>query len=468
MESATAQPPPAARPRAAAGRRSLTDIDYRLVLGAIVLLALVVRLVAIDSRPHVDDAYTWLVARQPTPAAFLRQLAATENTPPLWYLLVSPLPIDHMFWLRAPAVLAGTLMCPMLALALRRPLGDRVSLLAALGVAVDPFLITDSDLARGFMLEDLALLVALWAVLRLRERITTRWALTFLVAGMVAIYTEYAAAIFLVGLVAAAVLTGSRERRRLALLGAGTLATMLPWIPEIVRAQNQVGLTKLHPMFATPSLTALRNAAMVLALGENGGTASSAGRWLAFAAMVVLAAAAAVLLRRRRNPVVALLALTGGLTLVGHALANPLGVDVFSQRYMTILVPVAAALAAAALDALPVRWPVAAAAIVLLGFGAAALVRRTGAQFEPAFAPVRAAALAAHPRTVLTDTPLVSYYLRDLHPIFDRPSNLGPGLAGRCARPCVIIDDNRVYGGTPRAVAGPQQTFGPYVLTLER
>ena len=76
-------------------------------------------------------------------------------------------------------------------------------------------------------------------------------------------------------------------------------------------------------------------------------------------------------------------------------MAGPLGIDVFSQRYMTILVPVGAALGAAALLAAPVRWPALVAVLVLVALGAVSLVRRTGAQFEPDFAPVRAAALAA-------------------------------------------------------------------------
>jgi hypothetical protein len=455
-------------------RRNLPEVDFRLVLVAIVLLALVVRLLAIDSRLHVDDAYTWLVARQPTPSAFLRQLAATENTPPLWYLLLTPLPIDHVFWLRLPAVLAGTALAPVLALALRRALGAPAALLAALGVAVDPFLITDSDLARGFMLEDLALLVALWAVLHVRERITRRWTVTFVLAGVVAVYTEYSAAIFIVVLVVAALLTGAAQRRRIAALGALVLASLLPWIPEIVRAQNQDGISKLHPMFATPSPVGLRNAAVVLAAGENGGTTSSAGRWLEFGVMAVLGALGAWGLRRawpgfdeRRRATVALLAIASALTLIGHALAGPLGIDVFSQRYMTILVPVAAALGAAALLAAPVRWPALVAVLVLVALGGVSLVRRTGAQFEPDFAPVRAAALATRPHTVLTNTPIVVYYLRALNPAFDRPSNLGPGRASTCARPCLIVDDNRVYGGSPRALTGSHETIGPYILTLE-
>src|SRR5947209_6821773 len=140
-------------------------VDARLALAGIVLLAAIARFMAIGSRLHVDDAYTWLVASQPTTHAFLHQLAATENTPLLSYLLLTPLPINDPVWLRLPAALAGILACVVLYLALRRPLGTRVALLAALGVAASPFLITYSDLARGFMLEDLALLVALWAVL---------------------------------------------------------------------------------------------------------------------------------------------------------------------------------------------------------------------------------------------------------------------------------------------------------------
>src|SRR5579875_2303479 len=82
------------------------------VLLAVILLAAGIRLAAFGSRLHVDDAYTWFVASAPSPSAFLRRLAATENTPPLNYLLLVPLPIDHPFWLRLPSLLCGCLMVP--------------------------------------------------------------------------------------------------------------------------------------------------------------------------------------------------------------------------------------------------------------------------------------------------------------------------------------------------------------------
>lgn len=451
------------------------ELNPLVVLAGIVLLAAAVRLMAIGSRLHVDDAYTWLVASQPGAHAFLRQLAATENTPLLSYLLLTPLPIDHPAWLRAPAAVCGVLMCVALYYGLRRPLGARVSLLAALVLAVSPYLISYSDLARGFMLEDVELLVALWAVIELVERPSTKWLVILFVAGTAALYTEYSAAIFLVALTVGALLIGRPRPWRIAWVTGLTFVPLVAWIPEIVRAERQVGVTKLHPQFSTPSFTQLRDAAVKLAIGEHGGTTSSAGRWLEFVVILAVAGAATVALRggfarmsgsARRT--VLLIAITAGLTLVGHAIAPAVGVDVFTQRYMTILIPLGAALGAAALVATGRQALLSAAVVLLLGLGVAGLVRRDHGQYEPDFQPVRVAAIAMHPRSVLTNTPLVSFYLRSLRPQFDRPSNLGPGRAGSCARPCLIIDDSRVYTGTPRRAAGTHTAIGPYVLTLER
>jgi uncharacterized membrane protein len=132
-------------------------------------LAIAVRLVGIGSRLSVDEAYTWLLASSSNAHVFLHRLAASENTPPLFYLLVMLIPADAPAWLRLPAAIPGILMCAVLFLALRPRLGDRAALLAALAVGVSPYLITYSDLARGFMLADLALLVCAWALLSLAE-----------------------------------------------------------------------------------------------------------------------------------------------------------------------------------------------------------------------------------------------------------------------------------------------------------
>jgi hypothetical protein len=463
-------------------------IDVRVLLAGALALAIAARLVGIGSRLTVDEAYTWLVASAPSAHAFLHRLAASENTPPLFYLLVMLMPGDGPAWLRVPAVVPGILMCAVLFVALRPRLGDRASLLAALAVGVSPYLITYSDLARGFMLADLALLVCVWALLSLGEAESRRKWAVFWLAGVVAIYTEYSSAICLVALVLAALWIG-RPSRRATLVTAGlALLAIAPWIPEIVHGQNQVGVTKFEPMNALPSFTGLREIVVSLVFGAGGGTTAPALRWLEFAVLAAGAVAVALVLRRgwarRGEPERRTIRLLGGgavLTLVGYALAGVFDLNVFTPRYLTILVPLAAAPAAAAVAGVerpsgprvashPAarRGALALAALLLVAVGVVEVARRYDGEWQPDLAPVRAAATEMHPRSVLTNTPLVLYYLRPLRPALDRPYNLGPGRLATCTRPCLVVDDLRVPGGTPRSVAGHNTVIGPFVLTLQR
>ena len=366
-------------------------------------------------------------------------------------------------------------MCLAVYLVLRPRLGSRVGLLAALVVAVDPYLITYSNLARGFMLADLALLVCVGMVLSLGERETpARWA-AFVGAGAVAVWTEYGSVIFVIALALAAVWVGRPRRWAMAAAGCLTVLSLAPWIGEIVRGQNQVGVTKFDPFAATASISGLRDVFITLALGENGGTSRAAGRWLEFIVMLAFLAVGVAVLRRgwdQRAPrvrvTIRLLAATCVLTLVGYALAAVVGVDVFTQRYLTILVPLGAGLGAAVVVAFDHRWATMTVAALLVGLGLVGIAHRFDGQWEPDLAPVRAAATTIHPQTVLTNTPVVLYYLPSFKPVFDRPYNLGPGFAQTCPRPCLVIDDTRVHGGTPRPVTGKQSLIGPYLLTLER
>jgi hypothetical protein len=445
------------------------------LLAGIVVLAVAVRFAAIGSRLSIDDAYSWLAASSPNAHVFLRRLADNENTPPLFYLLLMLMPSFAPAWLRVPAAVPGVLMCVVLFMALRPRLGGRVAVLAALGVAVAPYLITYSDLARGFMVADLALLVALWSLLSLAEHETIlKWA-AFVAAGTVAVYTEYASAIVIVALVLAALVVGAPRRRSTAIAGGLVLLGLAAWIPEIVRGQHQIGVTKFDPQSATPSLTGLRDAFATLALGENGGTTSQIGRWLLFAVMLACCAAGYVVLGRgwaasdaRARRTISLLALTAALTLVGYALAAVVGVNVFSQRYLTILVPLGAGLGAAVLASVKNRWMLPLGAVLLVGLGLGGVARRVGGQWEPDLTTIRAAARALHARTVLTNTPVVLYYLPSFRPVYDRPYNLGPGRSRTCARPCLIVDDTRVPGGgTPRKATGTPTLSGPFLLTYE-
>lgn len=461
------------------GKRSmlaLSIIDARWVFAGVVVLAVALRFVAIGQHWGTDDGYSYLVATSPNLHVFLARLAAYENTPPLSYLVLSLMPTNHSAWMLVPAAVAGSLACVVLYLALRRPFGTEGAVIAMLALAVAPFQVSYSNLSRGFMLADLALLVALWAVLMLSERDSRRWWAVYLLAGVIAIYTEYDSAIFLVALTATALLLGAPARRRMAVLGLVPLLAIIPWIPQIVRGENAVGKTKLATPFSGPSPGVLRELTVSLAFGANGGTSSALGQWLEFGVIVALGAVAVIVLRRtaaargrRWRFAILLIAGTAGLTLVGHAIAPAVGIQLFTARYLTIIIPLTLALIAAAVVSSGRRWPVIAASLVLVVAGALDLGLRYHHQWEPDLRPVRLAAIAMHPRTVLTDNPDVVYYLRALHPQLDRPFNLGPGRAGSCSRPCLIVDDATSQFGTPRpSVTGSRIKVGSFYLILER
>jgi hypothetical protein len=468
----------ATKPPAAEARNTILARRAALVwwlLAGIVIVAVALRFAGIGSRLSIDDAYSWFAASSPNAHVFLRRLADNENTPPLIYLVLMLMPGSQPAWLRVPAAVPGVLTCIVLFMALRPRLGDRASLLAALGVAVSPYLITYSNLARGFMLADLALLVALWCLLSLSEHETTAKWVAFFFAGTVAVYSEYRSAIVMIAMVLAALWIRTPKRRSTAVAGGLVLLTLVAWVPEIVRAQDQVGVTKFDPLAATPSVSGLRDLFVTLALGENGGTSSPSGRWLLFAVMLTLCGAGYFILRRswetlgaRAQRTIQLLAATAVLTLVGYALAAVVGIDIFTQRYLTILVPFGAGLGAATIATIETRWVLPVTVLLLIALGLGNFARRLGGEWQPDLSPVRLAARSLHPRTVLTNTPVVLYYLPSFRPLFDRPYNLGAGRAQTCTRPCLIIDDTRVHGGTPRRATGAQSMIGPFLLVYER
>jgi hypothetical protein len=452
---------------------ALARVDARWALAGVLALALAVRFAGIGSRLSIDDAYSWWVSSAPNASTFLHRLAASENTPPLIYLLLMLMPGSSPAWLRMPAAIPGALISVVVYFALAPRLGRRPALLTALAVAVSPYLITYSNLARGFMLADLALLCAVWALLSWHDQPARGKLVGLFAACAIAVWTEYASAIFILALLLAdAVIRAPRRRPPLLACVAGTL-TLAAWIPEIVRGQDQVGITKLAPQNSAPTLNAIRNMIVQVVFGEGGGTSSAAGRWLIIAVLVALAAGLAWLVRRgwsahdeRWRRTVALLAATAVLTVIGHALAAPIGIDVFTPRYLTVEIALVAALAVAALAELPWRWVTPAVAVCLLAVGVVDFGKRLGGQFQPSLAPVRAAAVRLRARSVLTDTPVVLYYLPGS--VLDRPYNLGAGAESTCARPCLAVDDTRVDVGTLRPITGTPFYIGPFRLTLER
>ena len=138
------------------------------------------------------------MATAPNAHVFLTRLAHYENTPPLFYLLIAPLPLDHEVWLRLPSIIAGTALgaLPDRPEAARHP----VALLAALGAAVATFAVSYSDYSRGFMLASLGILLALYAATRLATGSSRRWWWMYFLGGTLALYSEYYTGLYLIAI----------------------------------------------------------------------------------------------------------------------------------------------------------------------------------------------------------------------------------------------------------------------------
>jgi hypothetical protein len=433
--------------RAPDAQHSGVVIDRRLLLGAIVLLAALCRVVGLGDRLSADEGYSWLVASAPDVAAFFDRLAMYENTPPLFYALLAPLPLDDEVWIRLPAVAAGVAAVPVLYAIVRPLVGTRAALLGALGLAVAPLHVGFSNYARGFMLAGLGSLLGLWAVARLAQGAPRRWWWLYALGAALAVYSEYYAPLFLLPLLGALLALRARPWREVVVLGLAPMLLLAAWLPELSRSLDFEGETKIAPRFPGASPETVRDVLVSLFLGEEGATAAVALRLLLFAGLVAALAAAAVRLRRRaaREPGARILLWLAGGTAAGalilHALSPLADLGVFEERYLTGLIPLGAALLAAGVDSLPWRPAVPLAVIALLGAGAAVVVQRYDRETEPDYGRVEQIIRRADVRTVLTNSAVAAYYLRDLDTKLDRPFNLGRGREATTERPYAVVDE---------------------------
>lgn len=406
----------------------------RAILGVLLLGAVVLRVVAIGDTLSHDEGYTWLVTSAHGPGALFDRLDAYENTPPLYYLLTWPLPDDGVAWLRVVSVLAGVgCVAAVWWIADAMPNDSRTHSVrksfSVAALAVAPFAVSYSDYARGFILADLGLLIALGAAMR------RNWWL-YALGAAVALYAEYDSALFLLAL---SFVAGWRALVPIALL--------VPWVPFIENSS-----TKVAPVYPNPSPGTVRDTIVRLTFGEHGTAHAISIRWLQF----LLVAAVCVWAFRKAPRIVTVTAIG---TLVAHAIAHWIGPDVFAPRYLTELIPLGAIAIGCALAQSKKQLQTAAAIGIAL-LGVAVATKRAAGNDEPDYKAIaKAVRPAAKGRTVVTNSAVVVYYLRDLHPRLDRPFGL-EAPCERCKPPFLIVDDTRV-ANSPRSGPGGARTFGP-------
>jgi mannosyltransferase len=241
VQAVTAAQADGARPSAAA------DVSARVWLPwwplvALILLAAVLRFATLGEQSFwYDEAFTPVHVLHSGLAATLRAVSHTENTPPLWYVLIwgfSRAWGNGEVALRSLSALAGVLTVPV-AWGIGRELDPptrRAALVMAALVAVNPLFVWYSQEARAYGLFTLLTAVAVLCFLRALSQPTPRRLAAFAVAGALALLTHYFAVFLLIPMCVWLLLVpGRRQRRYAVLLAVGAVAAVgLALIPLIV------------------------------------------------------------------------------------------------------------------------------------------------------------------------------------------------------------------------------------------
>jgi hypothetical protein len=197
---ATVLPFPGVRLRTAAApapARAVTrDRRTLIAIAGITLFGLVLRLIATRGL-WLDEATSVTQAQLPF-GQMLDSLRTTDVHPPLHHTVLWA--TVHLFGtgqmvVRAPSIVAGTLMIPVLWLTGRELWGPRAGLAAATLAAVAPFAVWYAQEARMYAFFMFFATVALYAQLRAMRSGQRRWWVAFAVASAALIWSQYFSAL---------------------------------------------------------------------------------------------------------------------------------------------------------------------------------------------------------------------------------------------------------------------------------
>ncbi len=226
-------------------RQRLSAFNDRTLLGLILLLALIVRVLGITSRPIWYDEAFAIFFSEKGPAAMLQGTLAPDLSGAA--ADIHPLAYYTMLWgwmkvfgeslvsVRMLSILFGILSVLVAYFLLRAMFNHpRLALLGALGVALSPFQVHYSQEIRMYALLTLALAgatFALWQGLNTRQR---RWWMLFALCAALAEYTQNLAAFYLLPLALTPLLMRRWDKvKMMALAGAGALLLYLPWLLQL-------------------------------------------------------------------------------------------------------------------------------------------------------------------------------------------------------------------------------------------
>lgn len=212
---------------------------------AVFLLALVVRLLGIASRPiWYDEAFAVLFSEKGLKAMLAGTLtvdpggAAADIHPLAYYTLLwgwMRVFGESLVSVRMLSILIGVGIVVLAYFLLRSMFPDkRLALVGSLGVALAPFLVHYNQEIRMYALLALSLTAATWAFWEGLHSSNLHWWVLFALFAALAQYTQNLAAFFLVPLALTSVFLRRWDKVKLTVLaGLGAVVLYLPWLIQL-------------------------------------------------------------------------------------------------------------------------------------------------------------------------------------------------------------------------------------------
>ncbi|HEY7829912.1 MAG TPA: glycosyltransferase family 39 protein [Solirubrobacteraceae bacterium] len=214
-------------------------------LAALMLLAAVLRFATLDLQSFwYDEAFTPVHVLHPGLGATLRAVSHTENTPPLWYVLiwgVSRVLGSGEVALRSLSAVAGVATVPVAWGIGQELAGRRVALASAAFVAVNPLFVWYSQEARAYALFILLAALSVLCFLRVLREPTGRRLAAFAVASALALLTHYFAVFLLSPMCVWLLVLGHRERRYAVLWSVAAVGVIGVALIPLISAQGGHG-----------------------------------------------------------------------------------------------------------------------------------------------------------------------------------------------------------------------------------
>jgi 4-amino-4-deoxy-L-arabinose transferase-like glycosyltransferase len=211
----------------------LRTLGYGRTVALLTALGAVLRLALLARQPlGIDEDFTAAVVLRPL--GEMLGVVSRDSAPPLFYVpewLVAQLSHGPGA-LRIVPALAGIALIPLVAALGRRVAGDGAGLWAAAFVAVVPTTVLASENARMYSMAGTLVVAAILLAWRATERSTARRWVAYTLLAAAAVWTDYFAAVALVGVLLG--LAWLRPSRR-TLVGAGlataaAFGSLVPWL----------------------------------------------------------------------------------------------------------------------------------------------------------------------------------------------------------------------------------------------